>query len=99
VKIRFYLNPEYTGNLSVTLNGKVSDYYVLSGIVNNSDYIEVTIPATLINDQLVISDGVNSVSYGLYAYATAMNNTDYALQQMLMCMSEYASVAKIYAEG
>ena len=99
VKIRFYLNSEYTGQLSISFNGNTTVYNVTSGMVDNQNYIEVTMPAHQINEQLILSDGVNSASYGLYAYATAMNNTDYKLQQMLICLSEYSTVAKLYEES
>lgn len=99
VRIRFSLNPAYTGTISVTFDGVVYTYSVSNGQYNGCDYIEVTMPATSINEALVISDGTNSVTYGLNAYATAMNHTDYKLHQMLVCMSEYSSAAKRYVSN
>ena len=99
VKIRFYLNSGYTGKISVTLNGVTLDYSVENGTVNDKGYIDIILLATEINDTLVLSDGVNTVNYGLNAYYTAINNTDYKVINLLSCMSEYSSAAKVYVGG
>jgi hypothetical protein len=97
--MRFYLNPNYTGNISIEFNGKVLEYYVHRGFTNKCDYIEVVMPANLINKKIIISDGVNSISYGLNAYMTAMNNVDYELQQMLIALTEYSAAAEQYVNS
>lgn len=99
VRMRFYLNPNYTGNISIEFNGKVLEYYVHRGFTNKCDYIEVVMPANLINKKIIISDGVNSISYGLNAYMTAMNNVDYELQQMLIALTEYSAAAEQYVNS
>ena len=50
----------------------------------------------IFNDFVVISNGTNSLEYGLGTYSAALNNSDSKLQKMLLCMSEYSSAAKIY---
>ena len=96
VRIRFYLNANYTGNLNLTFNGETDEYYVVNGFVNGLNYVDVSMPAHLINNRVIISDGVNSVEYGLSAYVTATNNYDSAVDDLLNCMSEYATAAKVY---
>lgn len=96
VRMRFYLNPSYTGELSIEFDGKVTNYQVYRGLVDKFDYIEVVMPANLINKKIVISDGVNSISYGLSAYITDVNNTDYNLKQTLISLAEYSAAAEQY---
>jgi len=99
VRIRFYLNPEYTGEFSILFDGVINSYSVKNGIVNNCNYIEVIMPAQLINESLILSDGVNTTPYGLGAYAAAMNNTDHKLLEMLIALSEYSSASKKFING
>ena len=80
-------------------NGEVMDYYIYGGFTNKCDYIEVVMPANFINQRIIISDGVNSISYGLNAYMTDMNNVDYRLQHMLMSLSEYSAAAELYVNS
>ena len=96
IRIRFLLNPSYTGEISVTLNGDTDVYYVKDGKINGYDYIEIVIPPELLNDFVLISNGTNSLEYGLGTYSAALNNSDSKLQKMLLCMSEYSSAAKKY---
>ena len=98
-RMRFYLNPNYTGQISIEFNGEVMDYYIYGGFTNKCDYIEVVMPANLINQSIIISDGANSISYGLNAYMTDMNNVDYKLQHMLMSLSEYSAAAELYVNS
>ena len=56
-------------------------------------------PAQLINESLILSDGVNTTPYGLGAYAAAMNNTDHKLLEMLIALSEYSSASKKFING
>ena len=99
VKIKFNLNPEYTGMITVTRNGATVNYEVINGTVNGKNYIEVILPATALNDALTLSDGVNTLNYGLNAYYAAVNNTDYKLDNLLSSMSEYSSAAKKYVDN
>ena len=99
VKIKFYLNPEYTGEFTVTLNGVTTKYKVINGTVRGKDYVEVVLSAAQINDTIILSDGVNTLNYGLNAYYAAVNNTDHKLNNLLSCMSEYSSAAKEYVEN
>jgi hypothetical protein len=99
VRIKFYLNSGYTGNLSIIFNGTTFEYYVTNGISGGCDFIEVVMPAYLINQKIVISDGVNILEYGINSYATGMNNYDYDLHQLLVAISEYSSAAKLYVES
>ena len=96
VRIRFYFNSTYSGNFSIVFNGNTTNYTVKNGFIGAYDYIEIVMPATRLNDTLLLSDGTNTVEYGLGAYATAMNKTDYKLHNMLVCMSEYSSAANAY---
>ena len=98
VKIKFYLNTDYTGPLNITLNGTTYTYNVKAGAVNGRNYVEVELAASQINEQLILSDSINVVNYGLNAYYTALNNTDLKLDNLLMCLSEYSSAAKAYVE-
>ena len=99
VRIRFYLNSGYTGQLSIEFDDEVTEYYIYCGLTKKSDYIEVLMPANLINQKITISDGVNSISYGLNAYVTDTNNVDYNLQQMLTSLAEYSSAAEQYVNS
>lgn len=98
-RIRFMLNPEFTGVLEITFNGETTNYYIVDGMVNGCAYVEVVMPATLVNESIVLTASGNSATYGLSAYATAMNNSNRALHQMLMCLSEYSAAAKEYVNG
>lgn len=99
VRIRFYLNSAFNGTLSVTYNGTVVNYSISNGRYNGYDYIEVVMSADKLNDTLILSDGVNSVAYGLNAYATATNNTDSKLRQLLVSLSDYSSAAQSYVNS
>ena len=96
VRIRFYLATNYTGRISITFNGTTTYYDVSSGKCSGNDYIEVIMPAATINDTLTLSDGTNTVNYGLSAYSTTLNNTDKALDNLLSSISEYSAAAKNY---
>ena len=96
IRIRFIFNPSYTGEISVSFNGETGVYYVKDGKVAGVNYIEIVIPASLLDQSVVLSDGTNSISYGLGTYSYAMNNSNSKLQQMLVAMSEYSSAAKMY---
>ncbi len=96
IKIRFIINPSYTGEISVTFNGDTDVYYIKNGKVNGVDYIEVTIPSYMLNTYILLNNGINSLSYGLSTYSYAMNNSDPKLQNLLICMSEYSSSARRY---
>ena len=98
VRIRFNLNHSYTGDFTVTFNGKTERYSVKNGKVNGLNYVEVVMPSTLINQNLTLSNGKETINYGISAYATNMNKTDPSLHKLLLCLSEYSSAAKIYAE-
>ena len=98
VRIKFYLNPEYTGEFTVTLNGVTVKYKVIDGTVLGKDYVEVVLSAAEINDTIILSDGTNTLNYSLNAYYAAANNTDYKLNNLLSCMSEYSSAAKVYVD-
>ena len=98
LRIKFYLNPEYTGEFTVTLNGITTKYKVIDGTVLGKDYVEVVLSASEINDTIILSDGTNTLNYGLNAYYAATNNTDYKLNNLLSCMSEYSSAAKVYVD-
>lgn len=96
VRMRFYLNPTYTGTLTVLFNGTTSSYVISNGLINGCDYIEIIMPADSINGTLELSDGQNTVYYGLNAYATSINKMDHTLYNMLVCLSEYSSAATYY---
>ena len=96
MRMRFTLNPTYTGSLTVTFNGKTTKYTVKNGKVNGVGYIEVIMPASTINDKIVLTNSKQTLSYSLSSYVTAMNNSDNALQKLLVALSEYSSAAKAY---
>jgi hypothetical protein len=99
IRIRFLINPSYTGEISITLGGDTDVYYVKDGKINGYDYIEVVIPPELLNDFVVLSNGTHTLEYGLGTYAAALNNSDSKLHKMLICMSEYSSAAKVYVSN
>ncbi len=97
VRVRFYLNPDFNGNIEISLNGEANTYSAVNGKVNGISYIEIILPASMINENIILSNGAVAVSYSLNAYSAAMNNSDTKLQQLLVCLSEYSSAAKLYA--
>lgn len=96
VKIKLYLKEGYTGPIYVILDGDITTYKITNGLVNGKNYIEVVMSATQINSPLILSDGANSIYYGLNAYYTSLNNTDHNLDNLLFCLSEYSSAAEEY---
>lgn len=98
VKIKFYLNKGYTGNLYVVLDGDISTYRITNGTVYGKNYIEIVMSARQINSPIILSDGNKSIAYGLNAYYTSLNNTDINLDNLLFSLSEYSSAAKEYTE-
>ena len=82
----------------MTLNGITTKYKAIDGTVLGKDYVEVVLSASEINDTIILSDGTNTLNYGLNAYYAATNNTDYKLNNLLSCMSEYSSAAKVYVD-
>ena len=94
----FSLNPSYSGELTIVFNGETTKYNVKNGKVNGLDYIEVVMPASTINEQIVLSNSRQSLSYGLSSYITSMNNSDDTLNNLLISLSEYSSAAKVYKD-
>ena len=99
VRIRFYLNPGYTGPLSIHYDGEATDYYISNGRIGGLDYIEVIMSADKVNESVTLSDHTNSITYSLSAYATALNNTNTVLHNMLTCLAEYSAAAKRYVDS
>ena len=98
VRIKLYLNSGYTGQILTRIDGVVTEYDVKNGMHNGKRYIEVVLPASKINSEIALSDGVDVVRYGLNAYYGSLNNTDTNLNNLLFCLSEYSSAAKRYIE-
>jgi len=96
VRVRFILNPSYTGDITVTLNGKTNEYFIKNGYVNGRGYIEVVMSASEINDYIILTTSEYNLSYGINTYSTSMNNSDGKLHQLLISLSEYSSAAKKY---
>lgn len=96
VKIRFYLNTNYTGHLVVNFNGVSNTYYVKNGIYADRNYLEITMPAYAINNNVTIGNENYQISFGLSSYATAMNNVDKGLHHLLEALSEYSAAAQLY---
>jgi hypothetical protein len=99
MRMRFSLNPSYSGELTIVFNGETTKYNVKNGKVNGLDYIEVVMPASTINEQIVLSNSRQSLSYGLSSYITSMNNSDDTLNNLLISLSEYSSAAKVYKDS
>lgn len=95
-RIRFMLNPSYSGELTVTLNGKTDKYVIKNGLVNGHAYIEVVLSASEINDHVVLTTSAHTLTYSIHSYSTSMNNSDSKLHQLLISLSEYSSAAKKY---
>jgi hypothetical protein len=96
VRIKFYLKSGYTGPIQMIFEGVTTTYNVTNGTVDGKNYIEVVMSATQINSPLILSDGVNSIYYGLNAYYTSLNSADRNLDNLLFCLSEYSSAARKY---
>ena len=96
VRIRFYLNPEFSGRINVQLAEETVYYDVINGKVHGRNYFEVFMSADAINEKLVITIGDNSIEYGLNAYATSFNNADQRLKQLLVSLANYSAAAKSY---
>jgi hypothetical protein len=95
-RVRFILNPSYTGELTVTLNGKMDKYIIKNGYINGRGYIEVVMSASEINDNILLSTSDHTLAYSINTYTRSMNNSDQKLQQLLFSLSEYSSAAKKY---
>ena len=97
-RIRFILNPSYTGSLKLTFEGKTTTYDVKNGKVNGINYIEVVLFADNICESVSIRSARGEISYGLGEYYYSINNYDPTLQNLMLCLSEYSSAAKQYLE-
>ena len=85
--------------LEVHYDGEATDYYISNGRIGGLDYIEVIMSADKVNESVTLSDHTNSITYSLSAYATALNNTNTVLHNMLTCLAEYSAAAKRYVNS
>ena len=96
VRIRFYINPEFTGDIEVKFNGVTHSFKAVNGKIDELDYIEVFMSADTINDTVEIISQGQRLEYGLNAYATSLNCSDPVLRELLTSLCYYSSAAKAY---
>ena len=96
LRMRFYINPEYTGTITTEYLGNSKEIVVKDGKYNGSDYFEVELTACNMQDDIFISASGYSIVYNIENYKTMLNTRDSKLEGVLHSLGEYAAAAKEY---
>ena len=96
LRMRFYINPEYTGTITTEYLGNSKEIVVKDGKYNGSDYFDVELTACNMQDDIVISASGYSIVYNIENYKTMLNTRDSKLEGVLHSLGEYAAAAKEY---
>lgn len=96
LKMRFYINPEFTGKITVNYLGNSKEIVVKNGKYNSSDYFEIELTVSEIDKEITLSTGEKSIVYSVGAYKTMLNTTDPKLAGVLRALLEYGAAAKEY---
>ena len=95
-KLRLTLNSGFTGKLTVTYLGETYTYVVNNGMYNNTNYIDIVLPASGLLSDVQVSDGTSTVTYSVNAYYTMLDTSNKALKNMLFCLAEYSKASTNY---
>jgi hypothetical protein len=96
MKVRINITESYTGTLSVSGNS----FEVVGGLVGDLDYIEITLPAHRLYDEVFTILAENTtVEYSVYDYVsrvTADEGLDESVRDLLLAFYTYTACADRY---